>query len=62
MKGKEKEMVIMEGGVEEEVVMDEVMDMDKVAVGVVVCHCPLETKEFRKLHLYLKLYCIVYHL
>ena len=58
------EMVIMEGGVEEEVVMDEVMvvDVDEVMVGVVVCHHPLEKKEVRKLHLYLKLYCIVYHL
>ena len=56
MKGKEMETVIMEGGVEEEVVMDEVM------VGVVVHHRPLEKKEVRKLHLYLKSYCIVYHL
>ena len=54
------EMVIMEGGVEEEVVVDEVMVMDKVAVGVVVHHHPLEKKEVRKLHLYLKSYCIVY--
>ena len=35
----------MEGGVEEEVVIDEVMDMDKVVVGVVVNHHPLETKD-----------------
>ena len=56
------EMVIVEGGAEEEVVMDEVMDVDKVMVRVVVCHRPLETKEVRKLHLYLKSYCIVYHL
>ena len=55
-------MVIMEGGVEEEVVMDEVVDVDKVMVRVVVHHRPLETKEVRKLHLYLKSYCIVYHL
>ena len=58
------EMVIMEGGVEEELVMDEVMDMDmdEVTVGVVVHHHPLEKKEVRKLHLYLKSYCIVYRL
>ena len=54
------EMVIMEGGVEEEVVV--VMDMDKVAVRVVVRHHPLEKKEVRKLHLYLKSYCIFYRL
>ena len=53
-------MVIMEGGVEEEVVVDK--DVDEVVVGVVVCHCPLEKKEVRKLHLYLKSYCIFYHL
>ena len=54
------EMVIMEGGVEEEVVM--VKDVDEVMVRVVVCHHPLEKKEVRKLHLYLKSYCVVYHL
>ena len=39
------EMVIMEGGVEEEVVVDKVVDVDEVTVGVVVCHCPLEKKR-----------------
>ena len=50
-------MVVMEGGVEEEVVMDGVMD---VYVVRVVCHHHLERKEVRKLHLYLMSYCIVY--
>ena len=51
------DVVIVEGGAEEEVFMDG--DMDEVGE---LHQCCLETKEVRKLHLYLMSYCIVYWL